>query len=101
MCWLTVGLLLGEPGSKFVHVLILLLSNQVENESGVSGSFGEWGKHFPCFPSWGISVSKNIHVFCYTIVITFVWWYVVILDVYYLLAEVCPQPSKIVADMHF
>ena len=43
MCWLTVGLLLGEPGSKFVHVLILLLSNQVENESGVSGWLGEWG----------------------------------------------------------
>ena len=35
ICWLTVGLLLGEPGSKFVHVLILLLSNQVE--SAVSG----------------------------------------------------------------
>ena len=30
MCWLTVGLILGEPGSKFVHVLNLLLSNQVE-----------------------------------------------------------------------
>ena len=40
MCWLTVGLILGEPGSKFVHVLILLLSNQVEVESGVSGWFG-------------------------------------------------------------
>ena len=101
MCRLTVGLLLGEPGSKFVYVLILLLSNQVENESGVSGWLGEQGEHFPCFPSWGISVSKNIHVFCYTIVITLVWWYVVILGVYYVLAEVCPQPFKIVADMHF
>ena len=101
MCWLTVGLLLGEPGSKFVHVLILLLSNQVENESGVSGWLGEWGERFPCFPSWGISVSKSIHVFCYTIVVTLVWWCVVVLDVYYVLAEVCPQPSKIVADMHF
>ena len=98
ICWLTLGLLLGEPGSKFVHVLILLLSNQVDNESGVSGWFG---KRFPCFPSWGISVSKNIHVFCYTIVVTFVWWYVVILGIYYVLAEVCPQPFKIVADMHF
>ena len=37
MSRLTVGLLLSEHGSKFVHVLILLLSNQVENESGVSG----------------------------------------------------------------
>ena len=101
MCWLTVGLILGEPGSKFVHVLILLLSNQVENASGVSGWLGEWGKHFPCFPSWGISVSKNIHVFCYTIIVTLVWWYVVVLGVYYVLAEVCPQPFKIVADMHF
>ena len=101
MCWLTVGLILGEPGSKFVHVLILLLSNQVENESGVSGWLGKWGKRFPCFPSWGISVSKNIHVCCCTIVITLVWWYVVILGVYYVLAEVCPQPFKIVADMHF
>ena len=89
---LIVGLILGEPGSKFVHVLILLLSNQVENESGVSGWLGEQGERFSCFPSWGISVSKNIHV---------VWWYVVVLGVYYVLAEVCPQPSKIVADMHF
>ena len=56
MCWLTVGLFLGQPGSKFVHVLILLLSNQVE--SGVSGWLGEQGKRFPCFPSLGISVSK-------------------------------------------
>ena len=101
MCWLTVGLLLGEPGSKFVHVLILLLSNQFENESGLSGWLGERGEHFPCFPSWGISLSKSIHVFCYTIIVTLVWWCVVILDVYYVLAEVCPQPSKIVADMHF
>ena len=37
MCWLTVGLLLSGPGINFVHVLILILSNQVENESGVSG----------------------------------------------------------------
>ena len=58
MCRLTVGLLLGEPGSKFVHVLNLLLSNQVEDESGVSGWLGEQGKHFPCFPSSGMSVSK-------------------------------------------
>ena len=101
ICWLTAGLLLGEPGSKFLHVLILLLSNQVEDESGVSGWLGKWGKRFPCFPSWGISVSKNIHVFCYTIVMTLVWWYVVLLGVYYVLAEVCPQPFKIVADMHF
>ena len=80
---------LGEPGSELVHVLILLLSNQVENESGVSGWFGEWGKHFPCFPNWGISVSKkNIHVFCYTTVVAFVGWYVVILDVYSVLAKV-------------
>ena len=85
MCWLTVGLLLGEPGSKLVHVLISLLSNQVENKSGVSGWLGE---HFPCFPSWGISVSKNIHVFCYTIIVTLVWWYVVVLEVYHVLAEV-------------
>ena len=61
MCWLTVGLLLGEPGHKLVHVLISLLSNQVENESGVSGWLGERGKHFPCFPTWGISVSKKIY----------------------------------------
>ena len=60
MCWLTVGLLQGEPGRKLVHVLILLLSNQVKkNESGVSGWLGEQGKHFPCFPTWGISVSKK------------------------------------------
>ena len=78
MYWLTVGFILGEPGSKLVHVLISLLCNRVENESGVSGWLGEWGKRSPCFPSWGISVSKkNIHVFCYTIVITLVWWYVV------------------------
>ena len=101
MCWLTVGLLLGEPGSNFVHVLILLLSNQVDNESGVSGWLGEQGKHFPCFPSWGISVSKNIQVFCYTIIVTLVWWCVVILDVYYVLVKLCPQPSKNLADMHF
>ena len=65
MCWLTVGTLLGEPGGKLVHVLISLLSNQVENESGVPGWLGERGKRFPCFLSWGIFVSKkNIHVFC-------------------------------------
>ena len=58
MCRLTVGLLLNEPGSKFVHVLILLLSNQVEDKSGVSGWLGEQGERFPCFPSLGISVSK-------------------------------------------
>ena len=64
MCWLTVGLLLGEPGSELVHVLILLLSNQVKkDETGVSGWPGERGECFPCFPSWGISVSKNIHVY--------------------------------------
>ena len=40
MCWLTVGIILGEPGSNFVHVLILLLSNQVEVKSRVSGWFG-------------------------------------------------------------
>ena len=96
MCWLIVGLLLGEPGSRCVHVLILLLSNQVENKSGVSGWLGKRGKHFPCFPSWSISVSKNIHVFCYTIVVTLVWWCVVILGGYYVLAKVCPQPFKIV-----
>ena len=101
MCWLIAGLLLGEPGSRCVHVLILLLSNQVENKSRVSGWLGERGKRFPCFPSWGISVSKNIHVFCYIIVVTVVCWYIVVLDVYYVLAKVCPQPSKIVADMHF
>ena len=59
MCWLTVGLLLDEPGSELVHVLISLLSNQVENESGVSGWLGKRGECFPCFPSWGISVSKT------------------------------------------
>ena len=59
MCWLTVGLLLGGPGHKLVHVLISLLSNRVENESGVSGWLGERGECFPCFPSWGISVSKK------------------------------------------
>ena len=92
---------MGEPGSKFVHVLVLLLSNQVENESGVSGWLVERGECFPCFPSWGIYVSRNIHVFCYTIVVTLVWWYVVVLGVYYVLAEVCPQLFKIVVDMHF
>ena len=61
----------------------------------------EPGERFPCFPGWGISVSKDINVFCYTIIVTLVWWYVVILGVYYVLAEVCPQPFKIVADMHF
>ena len=63
MCWLTAGLLLGEPGSKLVHVLILLLSNQVENRSGVFGWVGERGKRFPCSTSCGVFVSKNIHVF--------------------------------------
>ena len=58
MCRLTVGLLLGEPGSKFVHVLILLLSNLVEDKSGMSGWLGEQGERFSCFPSLGISVSK-------------------------------------------
>ena len=66
MRWLTVGLSLGEPGSKFVYVLILLLSNQVENESRVSGWLGEWGERFPCFPSWGISVSKKIYMYFVT-----------------------------------
>ena len=66
MCWLTVGFILGEPGSKLVHVLILLLSNQVENKSGVSGWLGERGKHFPCFPSLGISVSKKIYMYFVT-----------------------------------
>ena len=74
--------------SKFVHILILLLSNQVENKSGVSGWVGERGKRFPCFPSCGISVSKNIHVFCYTIVVTLVCQYIVVLGVYCVLAEV-------------
>ena len=101
LCWLTVGLLLGEPGINFVHVLILLLSNQVENESGVSGWLGKQGEHFPCFPSWGISVRKKNICVCYTIVVTLVWWYIVVLDVYHVLAKVCPQPSKIVADIHF
>ena len=50
MCWLIVGLLLREPGSRFVHVLILLLSNQVEDESWVSGWLVEKGEHLPCFP---------------------------------------------------
>ena len=58
ICWLTVGLSLGEPGSKFVHVLILLLSNTVEDKSGVSGWLSKQGERFPCFPSLGISVSK-------------------------------------------
>ena len=53
MCWLTVGLILGEPGSKFVHVLILLLSNQVEVESGVSGWFGRTGRTFSLFSQFG------------------------------------------------
>ena len=67
VCWLTVGLILGEPGSKFVRVLILLLSNQVE--SGVSGWLGEQGERFPFFSSLGISVSKIYMYFCYTIVV--------------------------------
>ena len=51
MCRLTVGLILVEPGSKFVHVLILLLSNQVENESGVSLVVGQTGRNvFLVFP---------------------------------------------------
>ena len=53
MCWLTVGLLLGEPGSRFVHVLILLLSNQVGDESGVSGWFGRTGRTFSLFSQFG------------------------------------------------
>ena len=53
MCWLTVGLILGEPGSKFVHVLILLLSNQVEVKSGVSGWFGRTGQTFSLFSQFG------------------------------------------------
>ena len=50
MCWLTVGLLLVEPGSKLVHVLISLLSNQVENESGVSGGWVNGANVFLVFP---------------------------------------------------
>ena len=50
ICCLTVGLLLGEPGSKFVHVLILLLSNQVENEFRVSG---RTGRRFSLFSLFG------------------------------------------------
>ena len=50
MCWLTVGLLLGEPGSKLVHVLTSLLSNQVENESGVSGGWEKGVNVFLVFP---------------------------------------------------
>ena len=53
MCWLTVGHILGEPGSKFVHVLILLLSNQVEVESRVSGWFGQTGRTFSLFSQFG------------------------------------------------
>ena len=59
MCWLTVGLLLGEPGHKLVHVLILLLSNQVENKSGVSGGWANRVNIFLVFPCWGISLSKK------------------------------------------
>ena len=43
---------------------------------------------FSLFSGWGISVSKNIHVLCCTIVVTLVWWYVVMLGVYYVLTEV-------------
>ena len=41
----TVGLLLGEPGSKFVHV-----SNQVENESGFLGGWANEANVFLVFP---------------------------------------------------
>ena len=68
---------------------------------GCLGGGANGANIFLVFPALGISVSKNIHVFCYTIIITLVWWYIVILGVYYVLAEVCPQPFKIVADMHF
>ena len=50
MCWLAVGLLLGEPGHKYVHVLISLLSNQVDNESGVSGGWANRANVFLVFP---------------------------------------------------
>ena len=50
MCWLTVGLLLGEPGSKLVHVLISLLSNEVENESRVSVGWANGANIFLVFP---------------------------------------------------
>ena len=52
-CWLTVGLLLGEPGGKFVHVLILLLSNQVEDESGGVWVVGQTGRTFSLFSQFG------------------------------------------------
>ena len=67
---------------------------------GCLGGWANVANVFLVFP-FGVSISKNIHVFCYTIIVALVWWYIVVMDVYYVLAEVCPQPFKIVADMHF
>ena len=50
MCWLTVGFILGEPGSKLVHVLISLLSNQVENKSRVPDGWANGVNVFLVFP---------------------------------------------------
>ena len=63
MVWLTVGLVLSEPGSKSVHVLISLLSNQVIHKIWGFWGVGEQGECFPCFPSCGISVSKRYMYF--------------------------------------
>ena len=45
ICWLTVGLLLGAPGSKFVHVLILLKINP-----GCLGGWANRANVFLVFP---------------------------------------------------
>ena len=50
MCWLTVGLLLGEPENKLVHVLTLLLSNQVEMNLGFLGGLANGENIFLVFP---------------------------------------------------
>ena len=53
ICCLTVGLLLGAPGSKFVHVLILLLSNQVEKQIQGVWVVGRTGQTFSLFSQLG------------------------------------------------
>ena len=52
MCWLTVGLILGEPGRKLVHVLISLLSNQVKKKKnpGFLGGLANEVNIFLVFP---------------------------------------------------
>ena len=67
MYWLTVGLLLGEPGSKLVHVLISLLSNQVKKMNpGFLGGWVNGAKVFLVFPLGVLLEVKKIYMYFVT-----------------------------------